>query len=80
MIVAPSGSDPNPFLKVLSKAVDPALHCLVLESTEGLPTGHPAKGKNALEGKPTVYLCREGACSFPITRRKELEEALAVIA
>lgn len=79
VIVAPSGSDPNPFLKVLSKAVDPALHCLVLESTEGLPGDHPAKSKNALEDKPTVYLCREGACSFPMTRRKELEEALTVI-
>ncbi|WP_346892941.1 thioredoxin domain-containing protein [uncultured Roseibium sp.] len=80
VIVAPSGTDPNPFLKVLSKAVDPALHCLVLESTEDLPDDHPAKGKNALENKPTVYLCREGACSFPITRRKDLEEALTVIA
>ncbi len=79
VIVAPDGSDPNPFLKVLSRAVDPALHCLVLESTDHLPDDHPARGKNALEGKPTVHLCREGACSFPITRRKELEEALTVI-
>ena len=79
VIVAPHGSDPNPFLKVLSKAVDPALHCLVLESTDNLPDDHPAKGKNALEDKMTVYLCREGACSFPITRRKDLEEALTVI-
>jgi len=80
VIVAPDGSDPNPFLKVLSKAVDPALHCLVLDTTDNLPESHPAKGKNALDGEMTAYLCREGACSFPITRRKDLEEALTVIA
>lgn len=80
VIVAPDGSDPNPFMKIISKAVDPALMCLVMESTEDLPDLHPAKGKNALDpDKPTVYLCREGACSLPITRRRDLEDALSVI-
>jgi uncharacterized protein YyaL (SSP411 family) len=80
VIVSPDGSDPNPFLKIIAKAVDPALMYLVLKSTDGLPDLHPAKGKNALDpDKPTVYLCREGACSLPITRRRDLEDALAVI-
>lgn len=80
IVITPDGTDPNPFLKIIGKAVDPALTCLVLKDAYELPSNHPAHGKNALDGKPTVYLCREGACSFPMTRRKELEEALAVIA
>ncbi len=80
VIVAPKGSDPNPFLKIITKAVDPALSCLVLDSTDAFPDGHPSKGKTAIEpDKPTVYLCREGSCSLPITKRRELEEALSVI-
>lgn len=79
VIVAPDGTDPNPLLKVIGKAVDPALSFLVLQDTDKLAPNHPAHGKNALDGKPTAYLCREGVCSFPMTRRKELEEALAVI-
>ncbi len=76
VIVAPEGTGPNPFLKILDKAVDPALMRLTVHSTDNFPDGHPAKNKNALEGKPTVYLCREGACSFPIQSRRDLEAAL----
>ncbi|MEP4033478.1 thioredoxin domain-containing protein [Roseibium polysiphoniae] len=76
VIVAPEGTDPNPFLKVLNRAVDPALMQILVSSTDDFPEGHPAKYKNALDDKPTVYLCREGACSFPIQSRRDLETIL----
>ncbi|MEJ8474942.1 thioredoxin domain-containing protein [Roseibium algae] len=76
VIVSPEGSDPNPFLKILNKAVDPALMTMVVQSTDDFPDGHPAKLKNAVDGTLTIYLCREGACSFPIQSRKDLETIL----
>ncbi|WP_417687324.1 thioredoxin domain-containing protein [Roseibium sp.] len=76
VIVAPEGTDPNPFLKILDKAVDPALIRIVVSSTDDFAEGHPARLKNALDGKATVYLCRDGACSFPIQTRRDLEAAL----
>ncbi|WP_417667836.1 thioredoxin domain-containing protein [Roseibium sp.] len=76
VIVAPEGTDPNPFLKILDRAVDPALVRTVVTSTDDFDEAHPARLKNALDGKPTVYLCREGTCSFPIQTRRDLEAAL----
>lgn len=78
VIVAPDGSDPNPFIEHLTKAADPALSPIVITSTDDLPEGHPAKGKTAINpDSPTVYLCREGTCSLPINNIADLKEALA---
>jgi uncharacterized protein YyaL (SSP411 family) len=32
-----------------------------------LPEGHPAQGKAAVDGKPTVYICRGPVCGLPVT-------------
>ncbi len=32
-----------------------------------LPEGHPAQGKEAVDGKPTVYICRGPVCKLPVT-------------
>ncbi len=32
-----------------------------------LPEGHPAEGKEAVDGKPTVYICRGPVCGLPVT-------------
>ncbi len=32
-----------------------------------LPEGHPAEGKGAVDGKPTVYICRGPECGLPVT-------------
>lgn len=78
VIVAPDGSDPNPFIEHLTKAADPALSPIVITSTDDLPEGHPAKGKTAINpDSPTVYLCREGTCSLPINNIADLKKALA---
>jgi uncharacterized protein YyaL (SSP411 family) len=46
-------------------------------SGQELPEGHPARGKTAVEGKPTAYVCTAGVCGLPITDSAALKEALA---
>ncbi|SHM90498.1 thioredoxin domain-containing protein [Roseibium suaedae] len=76
VIVAPDGSDPNPMLEVLEDTTDPALVKIVTATTDIFPAGHPAHGKTATDGQPTAYLCREGACSLPVTSPEDLESLL----
>jgi uncharacterized protein len=39
----------------------------VNEPGEDLPERHPARGKTALGGRPTAYVCQGSTCSLPIT-------------
>ncbi len=47
-----------------------------LEPGADLPDGHPAKGKNRVEGKPTAYVCRGPVCGLPMTAAEDLAAAL----
>lgn len=76
VIVAPDGTDSAPISQALTQAGDPALIRYIAESTEEFPRGHPARGKVALDGKPTLYLCREGTCSIPITDPQEVNDLI----
>ena len=51
---------------------------LVVDSADDLPEGHPAKGKPAQNGQPTVYLCQRNACSPPVTSAVTLSQALTL--
>jgi hypothetical protein len=42
-----------------------------------LPDGHPAAGKSAVGGTPTVYVCIGPTCSLPVTDPAALADALA---
>ena len=42
-----------------------------------LPEGHPAHGKDQVDGRPTAYVCRGATCSLPLTEPAALTEALA---
>ncbi|MBD8891574.1 thioredoxin domain-containing protein [Roseibium litorale] len=77
VIVAPDGTDPNPLLQVIDAAADPAIVRIVTPSTDIFPAGHPAHGKDAKDGQPAAYLCREGACSLPVTSEAELRNLLS---
>jgi uncharacterized protein YyaL (SSP411 family) len=48
----------------------------VRSGDEPLPAGHPAHGKSAILGKATAYVCREGACSLPLTDAEALRTRL----
>jgi uncharacterized protein YyaL (SSP411 family) len=41
-----------------------------------LPETHPAAGKTALAGRPTVYVCRGETCSLPVTEAEALARLL----
>jgi uncharacterized protein YyaL (SSP411 family) len=43
---------------------------------EALPPNHPAQGKEMIDGRPTVYLCRGQTCGLPITDPAVLARAL----
>ncbi|CCQ75614.1 thioredoxin domain-containing protein [Magnetospira sp. QH-2] len=42
-----------------------------------LPDGHPANGKDQVDGLPTAYICVGQTCGLPITDPNGLSEALA---
>ena len=49
--------------------------CLVyMETTSGLPAGHPAHGKTQTDGKPTLYVCKGTRCSLPVTDADSLDQ------
>ncbi len=66
VLVAPSGTDPVPLRRVVFEATDPRIVLFETESTGTLPATHPAHGKIAIDGRPTVWICRRGACGLPI--------------
>ncbi len=76
VVLAPPGTDPKPVLSAISAIADPAIICNVHESSEGLPRYHPASGKVALDGVATLYLCREGLCSAPLTDIEDIKNYL----
>ncbi len=41
-----------------------------------LPQGHPARGKDQVDGRPTVYVCRGHVCGLPLTDAETLREEL----
>ena len=49
-----------------------------VESSDALPDGHPAKGKEMQNGQPTVYLCQRNVCSPPVTSAVTLSQALTL--
>jgi len=55
--------DPNCFIQVIAPGAS-------------LPQGHPAAGKERVDGKPTAYVCRGPVCSLPLTDKTALAERL----
>lgn len=61
--IATTTSLPNLVLQIVPPGAD-------------LPSNHPAHGKGALGGKPTVYICEGPVCSPPLTDPVALAEDL----
>lgn len=77
MIIAPQGADPRLIQAKLAARADPALICIVCESSGAMPALHPAFGKTAINGIPTLYLCKEGICGMPLTSVEDIDSALS---
>lgn len=48
----------------------------VVAPGEPLPGGHPAHGKEQIDGRATAYVCRGTFCSLPVNERESLAETL----
>ena len=51
-------------------------HIMLLPTHATLPQGHPAHGKQALDGTATAYICPGQSCLPPITEAAALSQAL----
>jgi uncharacterized protein YyaL (SSP411 family) len=51
---------------------------VLVETTDTLPDGHPAKGKPLENGQPTVYVCQRNVCSPPVTSAVTLSQSLTL--
>jgi hypothetical protein len=49
---------------------------MVVEPSEELPEGHPARGKTMENGQPTAYVCQHQNCSAPIANPVTLSQVL----
>ncbi|OSQ31700.1 thioredoxin domain-containing protein [Thalassospira sp. MCCC 1A03138] len=49
----------------------------ILADTDALPDLHPAKGKTAIDGHETAYVCQGLVCSAPVTNAPDLAKLLA---
>ena len=51
---------------------------LQVESTQDLPPGHPAYGKETPGGQPAVFICQRNSCSDAITSAVTLSQTLTL--
>ncbi|HOT83183.1 MAG TPA: thioredoxin domain-containing protein, partial [Candidatus Defluviicoccus seviourii] len=72
------GAADDPAARTLCRiaAVQPLAAITQLAPGVALPTGHPAHGKTAVNGRPTAYVCQSGTCSLPLTDASALRSAL----
>ena len=67
VILTPAGGDAAALKRVVLENWQPIFALDIRPDDQALPTTHPAHGKTAIDGKATAYVCREGACSLPLT-------------
>jgi len=76
VLVVPPESDPEPLRRVVFESTDPRIVLFETDSTAGLAADHPARGKTAVAGLPTAWVCRRGACGLPQTEPAPLRALL----
>ncbi|NLH81441.1 MAG: thioredoxin domain-containing protein, partial [Phyllobacteriaceae bacterium] len=76
VLIVPRGTDAEPLRRVVFESSDPRVVLFETESTAALSPDHPAAGKQAIEGLPTAWVCREGVCGLPVTEPAPLRTLL----
>jgi len=59
------------------RSAEASLIVTVVAPNADLPSGHPAHGKTALDGRATAYVCRGAVCSRPVVKAMDLAELLS---
>ncbi|MDA8252334.1 MAG: thioredoxin domain-containing protein [Rhodospirillales bacterium] len=78
VVAGPAGPAAGALCAVALAAPDPAICLLRADTTDALPSLHPAHGKPAPSGGAAAYVCRAGACGLPLTDPAALAAALRV--
>ncbi|TBW35802.1 thioredoxin domain-containing protein [Siculibacillus lacustris] len=76
VLIVPAGTDGEALRRVVFESNDPRVVLFETESTAGLAADHPAAGKPAVQGLPTAWVCRDGACGLPVTEPSPLRTLL----
>lgn len=77
VLVVPPGKDAGALVRVARANKREAHLHLVAASPASLPKGHPAAEKDAVDNRPTAYVCRGQTCSLPVTDPDALTALLA---
>jgi uncharacterized protein YyaL (SSP411 family) len=77
VVAGPAGrDDTEALLAAAATAPVPDLLLLRAKDGDGLPPGHPARGKGLVDGNAAAYVCRGFTCSPPVTDAALLRPAL----
>ncbi len=76
VIVAPDAASAAALADVVARNWRSDLTLDIRSDGHSLSPDHPAHGRTAIGGRPTAYICREGACSLPIQDADELARFL----
>jgi uncharacterized protein YyaL (SSP411 family) len=68
--------DVQALLRAAVQSSHPNLILATVDTTDALPAGHAAFGKEKVAGKAAAYVCRGPVCQAPVTTTDALREAL----
>jgi uncharacterized protein YyaL (SSP411 family) len=76
VLIGPAGLDMRSLERTVAEAYVPHLS-LVRATTDGEDVPPLARGREAVDGRPTAYVCRHFTCSRPLTQASDLRALLA---
>jgi len=66
-------------IRIIRQKIPASAAFMIVKPGCELNKTHPAFGKSSLEGRPTVYICRNTSCSNPLSDEDEIIQALKAL-